>query len=88
MTTKDYGTNKKLYTVVEKNDGSIEINVFTDNQEFRKIITNHIIDTAFFLKNQRAYEKSDMAAKNWMAKIVSDYWENFRTRRVSFIIRN
>ncbi len=88
MISKDFGTNKNMFTVYEKPDGSIEIHVFTDNQVFRKIIANHIIDPIFFLKNQHRYEKSDMAAKKWMARIVSDYREIFRTRKVSFVLRN
>ena len=88
MISKDFGSNKKLYTVIEKNNESIEIHVFTDNQEFRKVIANHIEDPIYFLKNQQIYEMSDMAAKKWMAKIVIEYREKFRTRKVSFVLRS
>ncbi len=86
MITKNYGTTKILFTVIEKPIGYIEVHVHTDNKTVRTIINNHCTDPRFFINNYYKYKNSDTAAQKWLAKIVSDYRSLFDAGKVSFIL--
>jgi hypothetical protein len=86
MRTKKFGTNKVLYIVNEKSDGSIEVHVASTNKSVRKVITNHFADPVYFLQHQYEYQNSSIAAKKWIARIVSEYRGKFEAGKVSFVL--
>ena len=86
MVTRDFGRNKTLYTVNEKQDGVVEIHVHTSNQSVRRIISNHTDDASFFLRNREKYAADDHYAKIWLARIVSEYRDKFIKNQVLFIL--
>lgn len=87
MIGKNFGTNRILYTVFEKSDGSIEIHVFTDYQALREIISNHTTDGRYFVIIQKKYANDVHASKKWLAKIVSEYRDKFINNKVYFILK-
>ncbi len=87
MIEKNFGTNKILYTVIEKPAGNIEVHVFTANLAVREVIKNHCAHPKYFLQNEKKYANSDTAAKIWLARIISEYRKYFLDGKVQFVLR-
>jgi hypothetical protein len=86
MKIKEYGINKVSYRVIEKLDGSIEVQVCNDNNRVRKTIADHCADIKYFLLHFSKHGMDDSRARYWLVELVNDYRTQFERGQVVFVM--
>jgi len=80
------GGVKTMFVARLKLDGRLELRVRHNNQAERQTIQRHANDPVFFAVHEGLYARSSIRAKYWMARVVSDFRQQFIQNRVDFVI--
>lgn len=86
MAEKYYGGNKRSYGVIERQDGWIELHVYHDNKDMRRLLQKHTNDPSYFLQRQDTFKCSSIRAMFWLAKVLDDHRSYFKQNMVRIIL--
>jgi hypothetical protein len=83
---KKYGKNKKMYGVIERQKGRIELRVYHQNKVVRERIEKHSSHPRYFFENLQSFADRDTSANFWLARVVVDYANRFKEDRVDIVL--
>ena len=81
MAKKCFGGNKISYVIVARGE-RIEVFVFHENKDYRKVIQNRRNHPQYFLDHSNLNSK--IMANKHMAEVVDEYRDKFRKGLVDF----